>query len=782
MRLNNRPQASNQTIAFKPKSASPAINEQNVKRNVSPWVLALFSLSICIFCFTFYTTAWSSSGPTLIPIEQSQPGPNLALDPFARLSPLQPASMVGARQLPEWLHPPTYIWELVGPVAVVTLLSVGLRFIPSNNLTRLPIKLLTLGLMVRYMAWRLLGDTMNFTTLLSSGLSLWLVSAELYSFAMLILSTFQTIWSSKARRTQEANRYERQILAGEYLPSVDILVPSYNEAEFIIRRTVMGVQALDYPNKTVYICDDARRPNVRRLAQELGCNYITQPDGFINPHAKAGNLNNALKNIQGELIMVVDADFVPFKHFLMRTVGFFQNPKVALVQTPQDFYNPDYHVRNLGVAHAMPNDLQLFFQHQQSMMDAAKSSICCGTSYVVRRRNLDEVGGYYTGCIPEDSSTSMIFMTRGYEVVYLNEKLSMGESPRNYRDFMNQRLRWLQGNLQIFLRIKDIPLWTGKMNWVQKSYMLTMIMGAFQPFVRFTYLISPLVCLYLGVSNYFASAPEVVYYTLPPLILMMGTFSWTSNYHASHFYNEIYDFMMCFPSVVRIIQTLRAPFKGAFKVTAKGVTAEQKNYNFPLTWPLILVMGLTLAILLIQLVGQRASLWNALDPEQFGLIYGWMAYNIVWMIVAILAAIDQPERRRLDRFPLKAACHLKWTDVEVWGYTQDLSESGTKFTVFTPEPIPEGVSVRFELLEAGCVLQAQVVRSERGRSPQGHMQELGLQFDGLTLLQHRKISALLYSSPTWWKASRRIGSLDSLLMFLGALFKFRPALTDYSPR
>ena len=127
---------------------------------------------------------------------------------------------------------------------------------------------------------------------------------------------------------------------------------------------------MDYPNKTVYILDDTRRPHIKALAEELGCKYITRPD---NKHAKAGNLNNALKQTNGELISIMDADFVPFKNFLTRTVGFFQNSKIDLVQTPQYFYNPHYHARNLGLDRMLPNDLENFYGYIQPARDVGNS-------------------------------------------------------------------------------------------------------------------------------------------------------------------------------------------------------------------------------------------------------------------------------------------------------------------------------------------------------------------------------------------------------------------------
>ena len=119
-------------------------------------------------------------------------------------------------------------------------------------------------------------------------------------------------------------------------------------------------------------------------------------------------MNNALRHTDGELITVIDADFVPFKNFLTRTVGFFQRKEIDLVQTPQKFYNPDYFARNLGLEHLLPGDLEHFYGFVQPSRDVGNSVICCGTSYVIRRSSLKAVGGYYTRCCVEDFQTSVL--------------------------------------------------------------------------------------------------------------------------------------------------------------------------------------------------------------------------------------------------------------------------------------------------------------------------------------------------------------------------------------
>lgn len=764
MRLTHSP------LASQVQPASPVLPKPQTKTLIPSWVWAIFIGSVLLFLGTVYFTSWTTTGPTLLPIEASSPFQM----PVSPLEPRLPDA--DKRYLPEFLQLPADAWNTLEPLAVITGLCLLLRLIPSNNWTRLLINPLLVLMGLRYMTWRTLGGTMNFTTGLSTALSLLMYGAELYGFVVLALSTLQRIWSIADLRFSQADRYEQQIRAGEYLPSVDVLVPTYNEQAFIIRRTVLGCQALDYPNKTIYICDDSRRSDIRALAEELGCGYITQPDGVVNRHAKAGNLTNALSQTSGELVVIFDADFVPFKNFLMRTVGFFQQPKVAIVQTPQDFYNPDSHVRNLGVAHLYPNDLQQFFRHEQSTRDAAGTTMCCGTSFVIRRSALESIGGFYKRCIPEDSSTSILLSTRGWRVVYLNETLSMGESPRNYRDFIKQRLRWLQGNLQIFMRHEDIPIWTSPhLNWMQRSYYLTWLMSCFGPFLRAISLILPLLCLYLGVSNYIATLPEFLYYAAPYILLLMATTSWSSNNHNSHFYNELYDTILCFPAIQTICNTLRNPFKAGFKVTAKGVTADAKNYNLQSTWPLLVLIVLTIVMVSLQIMGRQMGIWEAINSEEFGLIFFWMTYNVVWMGLAVLAAIDQPERRKTDRFPLRTACRITWKGATYWGHTNDLSEGGSSIKLLLDYSLPRGAQVEFELLDQRCVLQAEVVRSRCSHS----FTTVSLKFTDLSVEQSRQIVHLLFCQMDWWKGSRRPTALDSLLAVLASFLKLQPVRAVY---
>ena len=193
---------------------------------------------------------------------------------------------------------------------------------------------LTLFLYVRYLVWRGLY-TLNTDDWAGLMISSMVLLAEVYGLVQLMFFTFQA-WRPLERQSPPITTY----------PTVDVFVTVVNEPLDILRRTLVGCISQDYPpgKYNVFVLDDGHRQEVRDLAQSMGCSYITREG---RDHAKAGNLNHALRQTSGELIAVFDTDHVPTSAFLRETVGFFENERVAIVQTPHHFYNPDIFQKNL---------------------------------------------------------------------------------------------------------------------------------------------------------------------------------------------------------------------------------------------------------------------------------------------------------------------------------------------------------------------------------------------------------------------------------------------------
>jgi Glycosyl transferase family 2 len=116
---------------------------------------------------------------------------------------------------------------------------------------------------------------------------------------------------------------------------VAVLIPTWNEPPEVLAPTIAAAVALRPAHET-WVLDDGDRPHIAELAADLGARYLRRDD---RSHAKAGNLNHALKVVDADVVAVLDADHVARPGFLRDTLGYFDDQRVALVQTPQDFYN-----------------------------------------------------------------------------------------------------------------------------------------------------------------------------------------------------------------------------------------------------------------------------------------------------------------------------------------------------------------------------------------------------------------------------------------------------------
>ena len=192
----------------------------------------------------------------------------------------------------------------------------------SKRLVTRSVSVAALLVYAAYLTYRVLF-TINPNALV---FSLVVLFAEVHGFIALFLY-FHQLWHLR----------RRQLVQPPSGLKVDVFVTTYNEDVELLRQTLRAAVAMRYPHNT-FVLDDGRREAVRALAQEVGCRYITRPD---NKHAKAGNWNNAFKQTDADLIATFDADHVPRPEFLERTLGFFRDPKVAIVQVPQQYHNVD---------------------------------------------------------------------------------------------------------------------------------------------------------------------------------------------------------------------------------------------------------------------------------------------------------------------------------------------------------------------------------------------------------------------------------------------------------
>ncbi|HEY9629298.1 MAG TPA: glycosyltransferase [Coleofasciculaceae cyanobacterium] len=698
-------------------------------------------------------------------------------------------------QPPLWLEVPMVAggYLIFPTVALFLIVLIVMRVSPQPRpWSRFMVVGILLALTVRYLLWRSLS-TLNVSTPLNGVFSMGLFALELL---MLTSSTIQLFLMLRVRdRRREADWLAMDVTEGRFTPTVDIFIPTYNEPSFILRRTVIGCQAIDYPAKTVYLLDDTRRPEVEAMAREMGCIYLTRPD---NQHAKAGNLNHAIAQTQGELLVVFDADFVPTTNFLTRTVGFFQDLQVALVQTPQSFYNSDPIARNLGLENVLTPEEEVFYRQIQPIRDGAGSVICSGTSFVVRRSALEQAGGFVTDSLSEDYFTGIRISAQGYRLIYLDEKLSAGLAAENISAHAVQRLRWARGTLQAFF-IKANPLTIQGLNPLQRLAHLEGLLHWFTSISRVGFVFMPLAYSFLGVIPLRATAAELLYFFLPYYLVQVAVFSWLNYRSRSALLSDIYSLVLCFPLAVTVVQAMLNPFARGFKVTPKGTQSDRFSFNWNLAWPLLLLFVATAISLWVNFgICMIKGAWVSTVPPEVaqqvkgvGLGWIWSGYNLMMIGIALLILLDVPRPSPYEWFNLRRTVKVRVTQEGIeqifCGVTTMISEIGAEvaltqagFPALVPLPgleahasdlpassFQERTPVILEILENGLLLPAEATQT----GFDGDFPTVRLMFESVGLSQQRQLVEMLFCRPGQWKNRYTPGEIQSLWILFRILLR-----------
>ena len=435
-------------------------------------------------------------------------------------------------------------------------------------------------------------------------------------------------------------------------PSVDVYVATYNEPLDVLRPTLLGCLALDYPNASIWLLDDGRRPAVRELAERLGVNYLTRPD---NEHAKAGNINAALPRTSGELVLVLDADHVPQPDLLRAVVGYFEQPDLAWVQTPHEFYNRD------SVQHLRAGDHEqaLFYRVIQPGKDHWGSAFWCGSAAVIRREALLGIGGIATETITEDFHTSLKLHAAGWRSRYHAEPLCYGIAPHNLDQYLLQRDRWARGNLRVFRTRENVFTLRGLALGQRLSYLasLSEIASGWRQVTLIAVLIATLVSGRLPLS---ASAWELLAFFLPWVLLSIVAVRVLARGQLRLSDASRYE-LFSLPAMLRAPFALLGSGRASFEVTPKrGIDRGRASWvhaNPPLA---VLFLGLLAAA--AYRGGVEASLWEgprlvaASAAPVLALAAG---YELGRLGLAVRHLARRRQLRAVYRFPADLACTLK---------------------------------------------------------------------------------------------------------------------------
>ncbi|MEW6729659.1 MAG: glycosyltransferase family 2 protein, partial [Pseudomonadota bacterium] len=383
---------------------------------------------------------------------------------------------------------------------------------------------------LRYFSWRI-NYTISYHDPFSLIGAFLLLGAEIYGLAIYLVGAFVNAWPIH-RSPPKLPDDPRA------LPTVDILIPSYNEDPELLELTLIAATQINYPKERfkVYLCDDGgtiqrrnradisaqaweRHHTLKALCERVGAIYVTREK---NLHAKAGNINSALQDhCRGNLVLILDADHIPAQDILQNTVGFFlRDPKLFLVQTPHYFINPDPLERNLRTYEQMPSENEMFYTVIQHGLDFWNASFFCGSAALLRRSYLDQIGGIAGETITEDAETAMTLHGLGYNSVYYGKPMIAGLQPETFSGFIVQRSRWAQGMVQIFL-LKN-PWTQPHMTLTQRIAYTSSVFFWFFPFARMVFFIAPALYLLFSLKIVDAFLPwDLVSYALPHVLAAM---------------------------------------------------------------------------------------------------------------------------------------------------------------------------------------------------------------------------------------------------------------------
>jgi len=550
--------------------------------------------------------------------------------------------------------------------------------------------LLLLALLtLHYLQWRVL-QSLNLITPLATGLSLLLLLAE----GWLLLSGLLPLllaWRRFSDGRPEADAAQARWQASRWRPTVDVLIPTCGEPLPVLERCLRACSQLSYPHRQLWLLDDAGRPELEALAARYGATYHHRLE---RRHAKAGNLNAGLALGSGELVAVFDADFVPQQHFLERTIGLLLDPQVALVQTPQHFLNADPVMRNLAMEAWLLPDEESFYRWIEPVRSAWEAVVCAGTSFLVRRSALTEVGGFVEEAISEDLVTGMALASRGWQLRYLGEKLSAGLAAETMLDFVRQRQRWASGTLQA-LRLPQGPL---RLRGLRPDQRLAYLEGAlhwFNTVPRLLLLLMPLSIGLLGVAPVLLTDQAVLSKLLPLWIALLLSTGWLNRGSRHALLADLPGWALAVPLAATVLASLWGRVQ-PFRITPKHRVHGRGGIAPVLALPLLLLLGLNglnLALILRYLSsgGGSAGGWLGL---------AWGGLTLLGLLVALRACRDPAAGDPSPWLALPLQALLRGVDhtgqpMELRVAIEALSETGV---VLAPGTLPaDGITEWLEL-------------------------------------------------------------------------------------
>lgn len=470
-----------------------------------------------------------------------------------------------------------------------------------------------------------------------------------------------------------------------------VFITVYNEPVELVRKTAEAAMAMRHPPMvpvTVYILDDGDNSRMAAMAWEIGCQLITRGALWQGKprHAKAGNIINALWLETGEdFLLILDADQTVLPEFLEQSLGFFADPQVGIVQTPQYFVNVPGSDPYCSAA-------DLFYGPIQQGKDGWDAAFFCGSNAIIRRDTLLHMGfvnfakdveeegidvalggdeavplrPLATISVTEDMATCQRMHTLGWKTVFFPKVLAIGLAPDDWRSALAQKLRWSQGTIQVLLRENPLTYRPPRRAASAQAYLnalypmlalpprrvgLTLAQRLNYFTTMYSYLSGPFVIIYLCAPIIYLTTgiPPVISFTFPYFVRLIpflivnrivfflvarGIRTWRSEQH------NVALFPLWIRALTSAVNNVAFGRKLGFVVTPKDGTVHRRSLaDLQTVWPQIAFITATVAAILwgLALVARGDDRWVGILVNCF-----WAGYNIALLSAAPYAALWQP--------------------------------------------------------------------------------------------------------------------------------------------
>lgn len=534
-----------------------------------------------------------------------------------------------------------------------------------------------------YLTWRVFGTIPWSDGVFQAAAGILLALAEIVT----TLGMFELMISRiKAKGTIR----ELPDVPEERYPDVDVLIATHNESPELLYKTVNACTFLEYPDKKkvhIYLCDDGNRREAEELAQQLGVGYLGLKE---NRHAKSGNYNNALAHTSSPLIATFDADMIPRREFLVKTVPYFLDSKVkmGLVQTPQSFYNQDLFQFNLFSEKDIPNEQDFFSREVNVMRNVSNSAAYTGSNTVILRSAIEEIGGFPYGTVTEDFETSLRLQKAGYITYASAEVLAAGLSATTVESMIRQRIRWARGVIQSIqntnaIFTKDLPA-AGRLAYLN-AYLYW-----WSFFCRMIFILSPVLFALFDFRLVECGFWELLVFWLPSHLLYGISVRYLSTNVRNMRWSQIIDTILAPYLILPVLFESIGIHQRKFKVTDK----KKRRGRTASIWFLIphgILLGLTLASLIRFSYGKygMALVYSSV-------ILFWLCYNLTGLVYAVFFMLGREAKRKNERIRAEEPVRIRRGQTVIEGMTLNVSEEGIAFRLCGKDDTGGGQSPVFK--------------------------------------------------------------------------------------